>query len=159
MMMRQGPVRRGNRRGVILIVVIGMLSLLALVGVTFAFATQAGLETVRRLTANPDIDGPLRAAVQISEDVVEAARRTAEFGAESLRTGSADRGATSALKGRYTRIYADAADLEAELRDVERTTTDPAARRVLCLTLQSLSGVKVSAAKAVELLDTLDPDD
>ena len=78
------------------------------------------------------------------------------FVLDSLRTGKVDRSSVAELKGRYEAIRAEAADLEPQLRDVEKRTVNPAARRVLRLTLQSLASVRLSAARAVELLDLLD---
>jgi hypothetical protein len=62
------------------------------------------------------------------------------------------------LRERYAAIGDDATNLESQLREVERATVNPAARRVMKLTIQALVGVKESAGKMVTFFDVIDPD-
>jgi hypothetical protein len=95
-------------------------------------------------------------AIKLRDDVFETNRRAASVIAIGLSTGKVDRVEVAELKGRYEAIRADAAILDPRLRRVLRDTTNPVAQRVMKLTLQSLAGVRESAGRAVEILDSID---
>ena len=142
---------------------IELLVAMALIAFIMAVLSQAfveGLETFRQMKGIGDLDEKLRAAAaQLREDVAATHFQTDEFIRDTIRTGKPNPETVADLKRRYQAIHADAAALEPRLREVQRATTNPAARRVMKLTLQALAGVKLSATNAVELLELIDRDD
>ena len=138
-----------------------LLVAMALIVLIMSILSQAfveGIETFRHLKAIGDLNEELRqASAGLRSDVLAANHFAADFIENSLRTGSADRSEADALRVRYEAICANAVDLDARLREVERQTTNPLARRLLGRTLDALHGVKLGAATMVELLDLIAP--
>jgi hypothetical protein len=151
--------RSRSRAGFTVIELLVALALIIFIMAILSVAFVEGLDTFRRLKGIGDMQEDLRgAATRLRDDVFDANRRAASVIAIGLATGKADPGDVADLKGRYEAIRADAAILEPRLRRVLRGTTNPVARRVMLLTLQSLAGVRESACRALEVLDLIAPD-
>ncbi len=145
--------RARGGRGFTLIELLVAMALIVLLMAVLSQAFVEGLETYRHLKGIGDLQERLRtAAVTLRTDVLAARRATDAFVREGLRTGVVDPVEADELRARFEAIRADACDLEIELLEVERQTTNPVARRVMRRTLDSLRGVKELAARMVDLL-------
>jgi prepilin-type N-terminal cleavage/methylation domain-containing protein len=146
------------RRGFTLSELLVAMALIVLIMSILSQAFVAGVETYRHLKGIGDLNEKLRqASIDLRHDVLAANQAANDFIENSLRNGSADRSEADALRVRYEAICAEAVDLDARLREVERQTTNPIARRLLDRTLDALYGVKLGAATMVELLELIAP--
>jgi len=149
---------RRLRRGFTITELLAALALITLIMSVLSQAFVEGLNTFRQLKGIGDLQEELRqAAIDLRRDVVAGHFATRDFVGASLVAGSPDPVVAGDLRNRYQAICATAADLEMRLRDVERQTTNPIARRLLGRTLDVLASIKASAAVVVQILDLLVP--
>jgi prepilin-type N-terminal cleavage/methylation domain-containing protein len=158
-MVLKTTVRRGApSRGFTLVELLLAMALILFIMVVLSEAFVAGLETYRQLKGIGDMNERMRSAViDFRRFVGETGGLTSHFVGEGLRRGYVDPGEADALHDRYRAITADALDLEDLLRELEDQTVNPAARRVLNEALEALRGVRVQAARMVELLELIPP--
>jgi prepilin-type N-terminal cleavage/methylation domain-containing protein len=150
--------REAIRRGFTIVELLIAMALIVLIMAILSQAFVEGLESFRHLKGIGDLQEDLRqASIGLRRDVLATNQAANDFIIESLRTGSADRAQADALRARYEAIGADAADLDAGLREVGRQTTNPRARRLLARTLEALAGVKLGAATMVRILSLVNP--
>jgi prepilin-type N-terminal cleavage/methylation domain-containing protein len=148
----RGPI--SAQRGFTLTELLVAMALITFTMSTLSQAFVAGLESFRHLKAIGDLNEGLRTAThELRRDVLYTNHFAEEFIVEGLRSGVADPARASALQIEYKAIYEDAADLELRLRDVERQTVNPVARRLLGRTIEYLGGVKEQAAKMIVYLE------
>jgi prepilin-type N-terminal cleavage/methylation domain-containing protein len=150
--------RAKTRRGFTITELLVAMALIVLIMSILSQAFVEGLETFRHLKGIGDLQERLRtAAIDLREDVRLARVHTDDFVFESLRTGTADPKAAAALRNMFEAICAEALDLNEGLREVERQTTNPVARRILGRALDALALIKAGATLMVELLDLINP--
>jgi prepilin-type N-terminal cleavage/methylation domain-containing protein len=146
-----------SRRGYTLIELLFAMAVIVLIMSIASQAFVAGLETFRQLKGIGDLNERLRGdALALRGDVEAANRSAAEFILDGLRRGSADPEEAAALRDDYQAICDDAEDLEERLREVERQTVNPVARRLLRRTIGTLDDVKEAAAIMVDILELLE---
>jgi CHASE3 domain sensor protein len=151
------PVRSRPRRAFTITELLVSLALIIFIMSILSAAFTEGLETFRQMKGAGDMSEKLRAAaVKLRADVDETNSRTSEFILTGLLNGKVDPATAADLKGRYESIRDEAADLEPQLHEVERATKNPAARRVMQMTIKALVGIKENASRAIEILDLLD---
>jgi hypothetical protein len=147
---------------VILIVVLGLLALLALMGLEFASSFSSGLHAFRGLKAIGDLDerlGFITDAEVLAQAVDDANEETQLFIGDTLRRGAADPEAAACLRRRYQDICDAAAAQATRLREVEARVEHPGTRRIITKALEDLDGLKRTAADLVDLLWLLESGD
>src|SRR5262249_48315401 len=116
-----------------------------------------GLEKFRQLKGLGDLGELLLTRGQALDADIDATGAQAwAFVEEGLRTGQADPDEAAELRARYQAIGANAADLEAQMRDALERIDNPAARQALEHSLREVEELKLSAALLVELLRLLE---
>jgi prepilin-type N-terminal cleavage/methylation domain-containing protein len=152
---------RAVRRGFTLVELLAAMALITLIMSVLSQAFVEGLDTFRHLKAIGDLQEELRTAtidaIDLRSDILAGREQTQAFIAETLRTGSPDRVAASALQARYESIGADAQELDRRLRDLQQKTTNPAARRMFYRTLNTLGAIKFRVNLMLELLGLINP--
>ena len=145
-------------RAFTLIELLYAMALIVLLMAVLSEAFVSGIEAFRQLKGIGDLNEHLRgAAIDLRRDVQDAHFRTEDLARETLRSGSPDLEEAAALRDEFEAIAADAEDLEAKLRVVERQTVNPAARRLLRRTLEELRQVRSGAKMMVALLELIVP--
>jgi hypothetical protein len=150
---RRTPGRRAFTITELLVAFALIIFIMSILSAAFA----AGMKTFSQIKGAGDMSEELRAAaVKLRSDVDETNGLASDFIRTGLLNGKVDPATAADLKGRYEKIREEAAAIEPQLREVEKKTVNPAARRVMKLTIQALVGIKENASRAIEILDLLD---
>jgi hypothetical protein len=136
---------------------------MALVVTIMAILTQTfaeGVKTFRDLKAVGDLNERLlTASAQLRRDLADAHFDAASFIADTYRNGKPNREDAAALRARYAAIAADARVLEAQFRQVELRTTNPAGKRVLRRIQETLDLIEWHAGNMVAVIRAIEDDD
>jgi hypothetical protein len=145
------------RRGFTLVELLDPMALIVFIMSIVSSALVDGLQTFSQLKGLGDLAEPLlNAGEALNADIGATGTQAWAFVEEGLRTGQADPDEAAQLRARYEAIGAEAADLEAQMREVLGRIANPAARQVLERSLREVEELKLSAALLVELLGLLE---